>query len=253
MTLRRPKNAPLARNPTLAKTNLLIVRIFHSIPARSRCQPTNRVGCKQAYSEAVKRRPEAWKTALPSLIPFSRRRSQAIYSTPRSRRHPKFCPRYVRDILDIVAVFSERPRASAALRRARAGALPFWFSMPSQKGRPTLNSNFGADFGDAASRTLRPRRRSSTFRTFHSRWTPAPSIFLLVQNNTRSLDAPRTSSHRPTRRPLPPIRDRDSATPGHLLAQTYALIAPRARKASPSAATSKTSSILRGGQPSALS
>ena len=92
----------------------------------------------QAYSEVVKRHPEAWKTALPSLIPFSRRRSQAIYSTPRSRRHPKSCPRYVRDILDIVAVFSERPRASAALRRARAGALPFSFLKAFPKGKARL-------------------------------------------------------------------------------------------------------------------
>ena len=173
MTLRRPKNARLARNPTLAESNLLDCT---HLPLNPSAFPlsTHNSGRMKAYSEVVKRHPEAWKTALPSRIPFSRCRPQAIYSTPRAHRHPRIGVRYVRDILDIVAIFSERASASAALRRPRACALPFWFSRPSQKGRPTLNSNLSADFGDAASRALRLRRRASNFRTFYSRWTPAP-------------------------------------------------------------------------------
>ena len=177
MTLRRPRNAPLARNPTLAKTNLLDCTHLplnpSAFPLSTHCS-----GRMQAYSEVVKRHPEAWKTALPSRIPFSRCRSQAIYSTHRARRHPRIGLRYVRDILEIVAIFSERASASAALRRARACALPFWISMPSQKGRPTFSSNLSPDLADAASRALRLRRRASNFRTFYSRWTPAPRPLL---------------------------------------------------------------------------
>ena len=246
MTLRRPKNARLARNPTLAESNLLDCT---HLPLNPSAFPlsTHNSGRMKAYSEVVKRHPEAWKTALTSRIPFSRRRSQAIYSTPRPRRHPKIRPRYVRDIPDIVIIFSERASASAARRRARASALPFWFSMPSQKGRPALNSNF---VGDAASRAVRPRHSSSNFRTFHLQCSPAPSISPHVQHNTRNFNAPRTSSQRPTCKALPTIRDRGPTTPGLILAQTYALIAPRARKTSPS---SKTSPILRGRQSSAPS
>lgn len=80
-------------------------------------------GRMQAYSEVVKRNPEAWKIALPShaLSPFCR--LQAICSTPRRpRRRPRIGQRYVSDILDIVGILSWPESASAAMRRARSQA-----------------------------------------------------------------------------------------------------------------------------------
>ena len=106
-------------------------------------------GRMQAYSEVVKRHPEAWKMALPShaLSPFCR--LQAICSTRRPRRHPRIDQRYVRDILDIVGILFWPESASAAMRRARSQARSLYGrqSLPKREGplsARTPASNLGA-------------------------------------------------------------------------------------------------------------
>ena len=199
MTLRRPRNALEARNPTLAKTNLLDCTHLPLIPSAFPLS-THSSGRMQAYSEVVKRHPEAWKTALPSLIPFSRRRSQAIYSTPRSRRHPKSCPRYVRDILDNMGILCWPERASAAMRRACSQARSLYGrqSLPKREGllsARTLASNVGS----AGLRPLRPHRDSANFRTFCHRRPPAvvetPCTIQAIQKTLTRRGHPRTDRH----------------------------------------------------------
>ncbi|KAL1724585.1 hypothetical protein EV714DRAFT_278567 [Schizophyllum commune] len=74
ITLRRPRNALEPRNPTLAKTNLLNCAHLPLIPSAFPLSSHNS-GRMQAYSEVLKRYPEAWKTAQPSRSPRASPRS----------------------------------------------------------------------------------------------------------------------------------------------------------------------------------
>ena len=164
--MRRPKNAPLARNPTLAKTNLLNCPHLPLIPSAFPLSTRNS-GRMQAYSEEVKRRPGAWKIALPSRVLSACRCSQAICSARRRRRDPRIGQRYVRDMLDIVMIFARRKCASAALRRGRAPArcLSRPQSLPKREG--LLSARTPASNPSAAAlRPLRPCRNSESLRTF---------------------------------------------------------------------------------------
>ena len=147
------------------KTNLLedthLPLVLGAFPLSARNS-----GRMQAYSEVVKRHPEAWKMALPShaLSPFCR--SQAICSTRRPRRQPVIGQRYVRDILDIVGILYWRESASAALRRGRAPArcLSRPQSLPKREG--LLSARTPASNPSAAAlRPLRPCRNSASLRT----------------------------------------------------------------------------------------
>ena len=135
---------------------------------------TRNSGRVQAYSEVLKRHPEAWKIALPShaLSPFCR--LQAIGSARRSRRHPRIGQRYVRDILDIVWILFWRESASAAMRRARSQARSLYGrqSLPKREG-PLSARPPASKLGAAGLRLLRPRRNTSNFRTFYYRRPPA--------------------------------------------------------------------------------
>ena len=93
-------------------------------------------GRMQAYSEVVKRHPEAWKIALSSRVLSACRCSQAICSARRRRRDPIIGRRYVRDILDIVGILIWRESASAAMRRARSQARSLYGrqSLPKREG-----------------------------------------------------------------------------------------------------------------------
>ena len=117
------------------KTNLLedthLPLVLGAFPLSARNS-----GRMQAYSEVVKRHPEAWKIALPShaLSPFCR--LKAICITRRPRRHPRIGQRYVRDILDIVGILFWRESACAAMRRARSQARSLYGrqSLPKREG-----------------------------------------------------------------------------------------------------------------------
>ena len=155
------------------KTNLLedthLPLVLGAFPLSARNS-----GRMQAYSEVVKRHPEAWKIALPShaLSPFCR--LQAIGSARRSRRHPRIGQRYVRDILYIVWILFWRESASAAMRRARSQARSLYGrqSLPKREG-PLSARTPASKLGAAGLRPLRPRRNSASFRTFHYRRSPA--------------------------------------------------------------------------------
>ena len=148
------------------KTNLLedthLPLVLGAFPLSARNS-----GRMQAYSEVVKRHPEAWKIALPShaLSPFCR--LQAIGSARRSRRHPRIGQRYVRDILDIVGIPFWLESASAAMRRARSQARSLYGlqGLPEREG-PLSARTLASKLGAAGLRPLRSRRNLSSFRTF---------------------------------------------------------------------------------------
>lgn len=155
------------------KTNLLedahLPLVLGAFPLSARNS-----GRMQAYSEVVKRHPEAWKIALPShaLSPFSR--LQAICSTRRPRRRPRIGRRYVRDMHDIVGILFWRESPSAAMRRARSQTRSLYGrqSLPKREG-PLSARTLASKLGAAGFRPLRPRRESSSFRTFYYRRPPA--------------------------------------------------------------------------------
>ena len=153
-------------------------------------------GRVQAYSEVVKRNPEAWKIALPShaLSPFCR--LQAICSTRRPRRRPGIGQRYVGDILDIVGILSWPESASAAMRRARSQARSLYGrqSLPKTEG-PLSARTLASKLGPAGLRPLRPRRNSAVFRTFYYRRPPAavesPGTIQAIQKTSPHRGHPR--------------------------------------------------------------
>ena len=85
---------------------------------------------------------------MPSCAPRAFPRSQANSYPPRAPRRVKIRAWYVSNIRDI---FREPPRCGSqsvffgAPLRARASALPFWSSMPAQKGRARLLPNRHVD------------------------------------------------------------------------------------------------------------
>ena len=155
------------------KTNLLedthLPLVLGAFPLSARNS-----GRMQAYSEVVKRHPEAWKIALPSHVLSACRCSQAICRARRGRRDPRIGQRYVRDVLDIVVFLARRESASAGLRRGRAPArcLSRPQSLPKREG-PLSARTPASKLGTADLRPLRPRRNSASFRTFYYRRPPA--------------------------------------------------------------------------------
>ena len=131
-------------------------------------------GRMRAYSEAVKRHPEAWKIALPShaLSPFCR--LQAICITRRSRRRSRIGQRYVGDMLDTAGILFCPESASAAMRRARSQTRSLYGrqSLPKREG-PLSARTPASKLGAAGLRPLRPRRNSASFRTFYDQRPPA--------------------------------------------------------------------------------
>ena len=155
------------------KTNLLedthLPLVLGAFPLSARNS-----GRMQAYSEVVKRQPEAWKIALPShaLSPFCR--LQAICITRRSRRRSRIGQRYVGDMLDTAGILFCPESASAAMRRARSQTRSLYGrqSLPKREG-PLSARPPASKLGAAGLRPLRPRRNTSSFRTFYYRRPPA--------------------------------------------------------------------------------
>ena len=167
------EECPRSSQSHTCKTNLLedthLPLVLGAFPLSARNS-----GRMQAYSEVLKRHPEAWKIALPShaLSPFCR--LQAICITRRSRRRPRIGQRYVTYMLDIVSISFWPKSASAAMRRARSQARSLYGrqSLPKREGPPSARTP-ASKLGAAGLRPLRPRRNSSSFRTFYNRRPPA--------------------------------------------------------------------------------